>query len=86
MTTDQTTKPTAETADITETVWDVDGCAYRVVTLDECPQMSDAVRLLRDVLDCTELEAQHAYRVIREDGEFITSVHGDIEELPLFAA
>ena len=86
MTTNPTTRRAGDTPRVVDTHWDVDGCEYRVVTLDDSPQMHDAVRLLRDVLDCTELEAEHAYRVIREDGEFITSVQGDIEDLPLFAA
>ena len=72
--------------DVVDSTWDVDGVEYRIVRFDDTPSDDVAVHLLQEALDCTVLEAEHAFRVIREDGEFVTSVHADIEELPLFAA
>ena len=37
-------------------------------------------------LECSELEAWHALRIIREDGEFVMSVSADIDDLPQHAA
>lgn len=86
MTTQTSTNTTPAAADILDSTWDIDGIEYRVVRFDDTPTDDEAVRLLQDALDCTVLEAEHAFRVICEDGEFVTSVHEDLDELPLFAA
>ncbi|HSJ70109.1 MAG TPA: hypothetical protein VLA29_00495 [Acidimicrobiia bacterium] len=67
----------------TEMTWEVDGEEYRLVRLSDIPSgRSGQVEFLQEVLGCTEREAEYAYRVIVEDGEFIASVRGDIDGLP----
>ena len=75
-----------ETVGIAESTWEVDGGEVRILTATDSNDDLDLVQVLMALLECTELEARHVLRIIREDGEFITSVHADIEELPLTAA
>ena len=71
-----------ELTGVTQTTWEVDGTEFQVVGFtDEPTSMNEAIRLLQVALDCTELEARHAHRIIEEDGEFVTSVHEDIARL-----
>lgn len=67
--------------------WDVDGTEVVVVQRSDLRgTTADHVGTLMEVLECSELEAWHALRIIREDGEFVTSVSSDIEDLPLSVA
>jgi hypothetical protein len=67
----------------TEMTWEVDGEEYRLVRLSDIPAgRSGQVEFLQELLGCTEREAEYAYRVIMEDGEFIASVREDIDRLP----
>ncbi|MFO7699110.1 MAG: hypothetical protein R6W79_00690, partial [Acidimicrobiia bacterium] len=69
----------------TEMTWEVDGEEYRLVRFSDIPVgRSDQVEFLQELLGCTEREAEYAYRVIIEDGEFIASVRDDIDRLPVF--
>ena len=71
-----------ELTGVTQTVWEVDGDEFQVIGFQEEPTTTDeAIRMLQLALDCTELEARHAHRIIEEDGEFVTSVHDDIAHL-----
>ena len=71
-----------EMTGVSQTTWEVDGTEFHVVGFtDEPTSMDEAIRLLQVALDCTELEARHAHRIIEEDGEFVTSVHEDIARL-----
>ncbi len=72
---------------VVERGWAVDGDELQVVRLQGAVRHErDAVRVLQDALECSELEAEYAFRVICEDGEFVTSVRGDLDDLPLSAA
>lgn len=69
---------------IGEALIDVDGREYRMLWLADQRGADDAaIEALREILECGDLEAEHAYRIIREDGEFITSVHDDIARLDI---
>ena len=69
----------------TEMTWEVDGEEYRLVRFSDIPVgRSGQVEFLQELLGCTEREAEYAYRVIIEDGEFIASVRDDIDRLPDF--
>jgi hypothetical protein len=69
----------------TEMSWEVDGEEYRLVRLSDIPaDRPGPVEFLQVLLGCTEREAEYAYRVIVEDGEFIASVRDDIDGLPEF--
>ena len=71
-----------ELTGVSQTTWEVDGDEFCVVGFNAQPtSMDEAIRLLQVALDCTELEARHAHRIIEEDGEFVTSVHDDIAQL-----
>jgi hypothetical protein len=78
---------THSTDGITTSIWEVDGTEYCIVKPAGKPVSADRqIAALMSLLECSELEASHALRIIREDGEFITSVQGDIDDLPLTAA
>lgn len=67
----------------TEMIWEVDGEEYRLVRLSDIPTgRSGQLEFLQELLGCTEREAEYAYGVIMEDGEFIASVRDDIDQLP----
>ena len=60
---------------ITTSTWEVEGTEYRIVTPTNRPVSADRqIAALMALLECSELEASHALRIIMEDGEFITSV------------
>ena len=42
------------------------------------------VEFLGELLGCNQLEAEYAYTILMEDGEFITSVQNDIDSLPTY--
>ena len=72
---------------VVERGWDVEGDELQVVRLEGTVRHEGhAIRVLQEALECSELEAEHAFRVICEDGEFVTSVRGDLDDLPLSAA
>ena len=72
---------------ITTSIWEVEGIEYRIVKPTNRPVSADRqITALMTLLECSELEASHALRIIMEDGEFITSVQADIDDLPLTAA
>lgn len=72
---------------ITTSTWEVEGIEYRIVKPTNRPVSADRqIAALMALLECSELEATHALRIIMEDGEFITSVQADIDDLPLTAA
>lgn len=67
--------------------WDVDGEQFLVVQSRDLPDTTgDQISALMVALECSELEAWHALRIIREDGEFVMSVSADIDDLPQHAA
>ena len=68
-------------AGITESMWDVDGAEVRIITADRVDTDAGQIQVLMSLLECSEVEALHVLRIIREDGEFITSVHADIDAL-----
>ena len=70
-------------AQVIETRWTVDGEDVFAVTVPNIDMSGsdDAVTALQVALDCSRLEAEHAYRVIVEDGEFVASVVSDIDGL-----
>ena len=70
-----------ENAGITDSMWDVDGAEVRIITADVIDGDASQVQVLMTLLECSEVEAEHVLRIIREDGEFITSVHADIDAL-----
>jgi hypothetical protein len=78
---------THSTDGITTSTWDVEGVEYRIVRPTAKPVSANRqVAALMALLECGELEARHVLRIIMEDGEFITSVQADIDDLPLTAA
>lgn len=68
---------------VVETTWTVDGEELFAVALHDVHTAShtDAVAALELALECSRWEAEHAYRVIVEDGEFVVSVSRDIDTL-----
>ena len=68
---------------LVETTWTVDGEEVFAVALRDVHSSShaDAVAALELALECSRLEAEHAYRVIVADGEFVVSVSQDIDTL-----
>ena len=70
-----------ENAGIIDSMWDVDGVEVRIITAETTDGESAQRQVLMTLLECSEVEAQHVLRIIREDGEFITSVHADIDAL-----
>ena len=67
----------------TEMTWLVEGEEYQLVRFSDIPAgRSGQVEFLSELLGCNEREAEYAYRVIMEDGEFIASVRRDIDLLP----
>jgi hypothetical protein len=67
--------------------WAVDGEEFVVVQSCDLPDTTaEQVEALMVALECSELEAWHALRIIREDGEFVMSVSADIDDLPQHAA
>ena len=70
-----------ENAGIADSMWDVDGAEVRIITADVIDGDASQVQVLMTLLECSEVEAEHVLRIIREDGEFITSVHADIDAL-----
>lgn len=67
---------------VEEMRWTVDGDEYVAVRLPSLEALDvDPITLLQAVMECSRLEAEHAFRVIMDDGEFVTSVVGDIDEL-----
>ena len=67
---------------VTEMTWTDDGDEVRIVRFaGTATNEAGAVELLQELLECSRLEAEHAYTVILEDGEFITSVYADIDDL-----
>ncbi len=68
---------------VVEMRWTVDGDEFVAVRLPSLEALEDIdpVGLLQVVLECSRLEAEHAFQVIMEDGEFVTSVVGDIDLL-----
>jgi hypothetical protein len=78
---------TSSTDGITTSIWEVEGTEYRIVRPTNRPVSADRqITALMALLECSELEASHALRIIMEDGEFIMSVQADIDDLPLTAA
>lgn len=70
----------------TEMTWEADGDEYQLVRFTDVPNDRDGmVEFLQEIMNCNRLEAEHAYRLLMEDGEFITSVQNDIDSLPTLA-
>ena len=69
----------------TEMTWEVDGEEYQLVRFTDVPQTrAEMVEFLGELLGCNQLEAEYAYTIMMEDGEFITSVQNDIDSLPTY--
>mgnify|MGYP001822927689 CR=1 FL=1 len=68
-------------AGINESRWDVDGTEVRIITPERTEGDAAQLHVLMAMLECSEVEAEHVLRILREDGEFITSVHADIDAL-----
>ncbi|MGI9667146.1 MAG: hypothetical protein ACR2N2_08605 [Acidimicrobiia bacterium] len=67
----------------TEMTWEADGEEYQLVRFTDVPRdRAGMVEFLGEVMNCSRLEAEHAYRLILEDGEFVNSVQADIDSLP----
>jgi hypothetical protein len=64
---------------LTDMTWEVDGAEYRLVLRDDIPTDEvGTVGFLQELLSCNRLEAEQAYRIIMEDGEFIASARDHI--------
>lgn len=69
----------------TEMTWEVDGDEYTLVRFTDVPSdPKGMVEFLQDIMGCNRLEAERAFTILMEDGEFIASVTRDIDELPTF--